>query len=86
MEIYPLDLVMVVWLFAGTFVIKKLQLFVAKGKLGKWVFLFIAILLGALSLIVLKFEIAEYSAISVVFGGMAFFWFAILSSRETESI
>ena len=85
MEIYPLDLAMVVWLFAGTFFIKKLQLFVAKGKLGKGIFLFITILLGALSLIALKLEVAEYSAISVVFVGMAFFWFAILSSREIES-
>lgn len=85
MTIYPLDIITLIYLLGGTYAIKKMQMQVAKGSISRLVFLVVTIVMIPLPLLVLKLEIAPYSALSVVFGGICLFWFAILGSRKTNA-
>ena len=82
MKIYVLDIGMVALLVFGTILIKFLHSLVAKGHMNYGLFIFLTLGIGVVPLLLLIIEIAPYSAISVVLGGVCFFWFALLSSRK----
>lgn len=85
MSIYPLDIFLLIYFLAGTLAIKQMQKQVAKGAMDRLLFLAITVVMIPLPLLAIKLEIAPYSALSVVFGGICLFWFAILSSRGTNA-
>jgi len=85
MNILPLDIALIAWLFVGTFLIKALQSLVADGALRYGVYVLITMLIELVAILLLVTKVFDYSAISVVFGGVAFFWFPILSSREIKN-
>lgn len=85
MNIYPLDIITLIYLLAGTYAIKKMQKQVAKGSMGRLVFLAVAVVMIPLPFLAIKFEIAPYSALSVVIAGVCLFWFAMLSSRDINA-
>ena len=78
MEIYALDIAAIIWLFAGNRVIKYMQKAVKKGVLSRPLYLVVTLLMIPVPLVVMKLDGGPYSAVGVVFGLIAIFWFALL--------
>ena len=86
MQLYALDIVLILYLFIGTAAIKKLQHLVRRKKLSPNGYLLSTLFPGVVPIIGIQSEAWAYSAVSIIVAGLCFFWFPILASRSTSAI
>ncbi|MBT76935.1 MAG: hypothetical protein CL798_01945 [Chromatiales bacterium] len=80
--IYPLDFAIVIWGIIGTYRIRQLIQLRAKRKYSNTPIVVTAIVFILVPIIVLRTNVAEYSAFGIIAVCAEIFWFAILVSRS----
>ena len=80
--IYPLDFAIVIWGVVGTYRIKRVIQLRAKHKYSNTPIAVTTIVFILVPLIVLRANVAEYSAFGIIVVCAEIFWFAILASRS----
>lgn len=80
MTIYPLDIAAIIWGLAGTFLLNSLLQLQVKRECERSFVVTAAVVLSLLPLVILRMQLAEYSAVGIVATTLMIFWFAVLAS------
>jgi hypothetical protein len=76
----------VLWLFAGTYLMKAMLRRQGPGKKGRLVIFVVAVLLAAIPAAVLKNSFLPFSLVAFFAAAISLFWFPILAARAREAI
>ena len=77
---------MIFYIPIGTFLLNRLRVFAAnKTSSIKVIYFILTMAMAAMPLYYIRSIATDYSALSVILVGIAFFWFPIVSSRVTKS-
>ncbi len=80
--IYPLDFAIIIWGVVGTYRIKRAIQLRAKKRYSNTPIVVTAIVFILVPLIVLRANVAEYSAFGIIAACVEIFWFVVLVSRS----
>jgi hypothetical protein len=80
--IYPLDIAIIIWGAIGNYRLKRLLQLLANRKCSHSTVIFTALAFILFPLLIIRANVAEYSAVGIVVVCVEIFWFAILASRS----
>jgi hypothetical protein len=80
--IYPLDIAIIIWGAIGNYRLKRLLQLLAKRKCSHSTVILTALAFILFPLLIIRANVAEYSAFGIVAVCVEIFWFAILASRS----
>ena len=80
--IYPLDIAIIIWGAIGNYRLKQLLQSLANRKCSHSTIILTALAFILFPLLIIRANVAEYSAVGIVVVCIEIFWFAILASRS----
>lgn len=80
MKIYPLDIAVIIWGVAGTFLLNGLLQLQVRHECERSFVVATAVVLSLVPLVVMRMQVVEYSAVGIIATTLTIFWFAVLAS------